>query len=144
MRNKRTGDNENQDYSRTNSNNPFNIIAMQIRLLGAFIEYFQNIDGHRNVTLQDVEIQLLDVIQTQASTVVEDRASGAKHNQGPSSIVFEDRSSGVKRNQGPSSTVVEGRSSGVKRNQTRSCNVKEIQESIVEFDYKIDKDNKKR
>ncbi|CAF2928551.1 unnamed protein product, partial [Rotaria sp. Silwood2] len=64
-----TDGNKSEGHVTTNSENHLNISIMQIRLLDAFLQYMKNIDGHQDVSLGDVKVQLLDNIQDQSPSV---------------------------------------------------------------------------
>jgi hypothetical protein len=62
-------DNKSEGRVITNFKNHLNISIMQMRLLDAFFQYMKNIDGHQDVSLGDVKVQLLDNVQDQSSSV---------------------------------------------------------------------------
>jgi len=66
MYNTGTDGNKSEGHVTTNSKNHLNIIIMQIRLLDAFLQYMKNIDGHQDVSLGDVKVQLLDNVHGQS------------------------------------------------------------------------------
>ncbi len=60
-------DNKSEGHVTTIFKNHLNI--MQMRLLDAFFQYMKNIDGHQDVSLDDVKVQSSSVKKIQESTV---------------------------------------------------------------------------
>jgi hypothetical protein len=50
-------DNKSEGHVTTIFKNHLNISIMEMRLLDAFFQYMKNIDGHQDVSLDDVKVQ---------------------------------------------------------------------------------------